>query len=401
MQYNVPYGWQFKGARLMAVFPHGSARGGSRSDGPQQIKDLRADDFYGDSHDGNDGSRGSHDTTRNTRTYTLPTFAEATDASEAMRERRADRNKSIAMRVLAAVLILTALGIGMFPRVLQYRSARELASTSARSEKRVAGWPYPQADEAFAAAREYNKRLAKSGQPVIGEAKDPLAELYDDPQNAANNASADGSDDSGDSASAKDKEYQSLLDSGDGVMGAIRIPKISVNLPVYHGTSELTLASGAGHLYGSSLPVGGKNTHSVITGHRGLVEAAMFTRLDEMRVGDYFYLDVMGRTLGYKVDRITEINPDDTSKLKIVPGEDRVTLMTCTPYGVNTHRLLVSALRSAIPEEIPAEDDAAKDVRVIAGVVSAATLLVGLLLVWLLRCPWHVRRHAAWWPKRN
>ena len=401
MQYNVPYGWQFKGVRLMAVFPHGSARGGSRSDGPQQIKDLRADDFYGDSHDGNDGSRGSHDTTRNTRTYTFPTFAEATDASEAMRERRADRNKSIAMRVLAAVLILTALGIGMFPRVLQYRSARELASTSARSEKRVAGWPYPQADEAFAAAREYNKRLAKSGQPVIGEAKDPLAELYDDPQNAANNASADGSDNSGDSASAKDKEYQSLLDSGDGVMGAIRIPKISVNLPVYHGTSEQTLASGAGHLYGSSLPVGGKDTHAVITGHRGLVEASMFTRLDEMRVGDYFYIDVMGHTLGYKVDRITEINPDDTSKLKIVPGEDRVTLMTCTPYGVNTHRLLVSALRSAIPEEIPAEDDAAKDVRVIAGVVSAATLLVGLLLVWLLRCPWHVRRHAAWWPKRN
>lgn len=385
----------------MAVFPHGSARVGSRSDGPQQIKDLRADDFYGDSHDGNDGSRGSHDTTRNTCTYTLPTFAEATDASEAMRERRADRNKSIAMRVLAAVLILTALGIVMFPRVLQYRSARELASTSARSEKRVAGWPYPQADEAFAAAREYNKRLAKSGQPVIGEAKDPLAELYDDPQNAANNASADGSDNSGDSASAKDKEYQSLLDSGDGVMGAIRIPKISVNLPVYHGTSELTLASGAGHLYGSSLPVGGKNTHSVITGHRGLVEAAMFTRLDEMRVGDYFYLDVMGRTLGYKVDRITEINPDDTSKLKIVPGEDRVTLMTCTPYGVNTHRLLVSALRSAIPGEIPAEADAAKDARAIGACIGGGILLSGALVVWLCHNPWRVRRHAAWWPKRG
>ena len=396
-----PMAGSSRGVRLMAVFPHGSARGGSRSDGPQQIKDLRADDFYGDSHDGNDGSRGSHDTTRNTRTYTLPTFAEATDASEAMRERRADRNKSIAMRVLAAVLILTALGIGMFPRVLQYRSARELASTSARSEKRVAGWPYPQADEAFAAAREYNKRLAKSGQPVIGEAKDPLAELYDDPQNAANNASADGSDNSGDSASAKDTEYQSLLDSGDGVMGAIRIPKISVNLPVYHGTSELTLASGAGHLYGSSLPVGGKNTHSVITGHRGLVEAAMFTRLDEMRVGDYFYLDVMGRTLGYKVDRITEINPDDTSKLKIVPGEDRVTLMTCTPYGVNTHRLLVSALRSAIPGEIPAEADAAKDARAIGACIGGGILLSGALVVWLCHNPWRVRRHAVWWPKRG
>ena len=85
--------------------------------------------------------------------------------------------------------------------------------------------------------------------------------------------------------------------------------------------------------------MGGKNTHAVITGHRGLVDAMMFTRLDEMRVGDYFYIEVMGRTLGYQVDRISVIEPNETSKLKIVPGEDRVTLMTCTPYGVNTHRL--------------------------------------------------------------
>ena len=403
-----PMAGSSRGVRLMAVFPHGSARGGSRSDGPQQIKDLRADDFYGDSHDGNDGSRGSHDTTRNTRTYVPPTFAEATDVSEEIRERRADVGRSIALRVLAAVLIFSAIGIGLFPKVLQYQSAQKLASTSARSEQSVAGWPYPQADEAFAAAGAYNKRLAKSGQPVIGEAEDPLAELYNNNQSGSSDgsgSSSTGADATGDgnkdSASSKDAEYQRLLDTGDGVMGSIRIPKISVDLPIYHGTSEQTLASGAGHLYGSSLPVGGKDTHAVITGHRGLVEASMFTRLDEMRVGDYFYIDVMGHTLGYMVDRITEIEPNDTSQLKITSGEDRVTLMTCTPYGVNTHRLLVSALRSAIPEEIPAEDDAAKDVRVIAGVVSAATLLVGLLLVWLLRCPWYVRRHAAWWPKRN
>lgn len=403
-----PMAGSSRGVRLMAVFPHGSARGGSRSDGPQQIKDLRADDFYGDSHDGNDGSRGSHDTTRNTRTYVPPTFAEATDVSEEIRERRADVGRSIALRVLAAVLIFSAIGIGLFPKVLQYQSAQKLASTSARSEQSVAGWPYPQADEAFAAARAYNKRLAKSGQPVIGEAEDPLAELYNNNQSGSSDGSGSSSTGAGatgdgnkDSASSKDAEYQRLLDTGDGVMGSIRIPKISVDLPIYHGTSEQTLASGAGHLYGSSLPVGGKDTHAVITGHRGLVEASMFTRLDEMRVGDYFYIDVMGHTLGYMVDRITEIEPNDTSQLKITSGEDRVTLMTCTPYGVNTHRLLVSALRSAIPEEIPAEDDAAKDVRVIAGVVSAATLLVGLLLVWLLRCPWYVRRHAAWWPKRN
>ena len=403
-----PMAGSSRGVRLMAVFPHGSARGGSRSDGPQQIKDLRADDFYGDSHDGNDGSRGSHDTTRNTRTYVPPTFAEATDVSEEIRERRADVGRSIALRVLAAVLIFSAIGIGLFPKVLQYQSAQKLASTSARSEQSVAGWPYPQADEAFAAAGAYNKRLAESGQPVIGEAEDPLAELYNNNQSGSSDgsgSSSTGADATGDgnkdSASSKDAEYQRLLDTGDGVMGSIRIPKISVDLPIYHGTSEQTLASGAGHLYGSSLPVGGKDTHAVITGHRGLVEASMFTRLDEMRVGDYFYIDVMGHTLGYMVDRITEIEPNDTSQLKITSGEDRVTLMTCTPYGVNTHRLLVSALRSAIPEEIPAEDDAAKDVRVIAGVVSAATLLVGLLLVWLLRCPWYVRRHAAWWPKRN
>ena len=320
------------------------------------------------------GSRSSG--SQDTRTYVPPTFAEAADVSEEIRERRADVGRSIALRVLAAVLIFSAIGIGLFPKVLQYQSAQKLASTSARSEQSVAGWPYPQADEAFAAAGAYNKRLAESGQPATGDGNK-------------------------DSASSKDAEYQRLLDTGDGVMGSIRIPKISVDLPIYHGTSEQTLASGAGHLYGSSLPVGGKDTHAVITGHRGLVEASMFTRLDEMRVGDYFYIDVMGHTLGYMVDRITEIEPNDTSQLKITSGEDRVTLMTCTPYGVNTHRLLVSALRSAIPEEIPAEDDAAKDVRVIAGVVSAATLLVGLLLVWLLRCPWYVRRHAAWWPKRN
>ena len=210
-----------------------------------------------------------------------------------------------------------------------------------------------------------------------------------------------GADTGSASASSTDAEYQSLLDSGGGVMGTIRIPKISVRLPIYHGTSESALASGAGHLYGSSLPVGGKSTHAVLTGHRGLVEAAMFTRLDEMRVGDYFYIEVMGRTLGYQVDRITVIEPNDTSQLKIVPGEDRVTLMTCTPYGVNTHRLLVSATRSAIPDEIPAENDAVKDARTIGVIAGVATLVLGTLLVWLRRRPWHIRRHAAWWPKRG
>ena len=113
------------------------------------------------------------------------------------------------------------------------------------------------------------------------------------------------------------------------------------------------------------------------------------------------YIKVMDETLGYEVDRISVIEPDDVSRLKIVPGEDRLTLMTCTPYGVNTHRLLVSAVRSAIPGVVPEERNAAKDARTIAIAAAVATLLLGLLLVWLCRRPWHIRRHAAWWPKRG
>lgn len=358
-------------------------------------------------------------------------FAEAIDVDDEMRQRRRARGTMLAMRAVAALLIVAAVCIGGFPAMLQYWSARDLSETSVRSAQTVAGWPYPQADDAFAAAQDYNKWLAESGQPILGEAKDPFADVRggsrasvsdsaesdnqvgesgsqmsdsgesDNQSGADTGADAGSTDASSASASSADAEYQSLLDSGGGVMGTIRIPKISVKLPIYHGTSESALASGAGHLYGSSLPVGGRNTHTVLTGHRGLVEAAMFTRLDEMRVGDYFYIEVMGRTLGYQVDRITVIEPNDTSQLKIVPGEDRVTLMTCTPYGVNTHRLLVSATRSAIPDEIPAENDAVKDARTIGVIAGIATLVVGALLVWLRRKPWHIRRHAAWWPKRG
>ena len=349
-------------------------------------------------------------------------FAEAIDVDDEMRQRRRARGTMLAMRAVAALLIVAAVCIGGFPAMLQYWSARDLSETSVRSAQTVAGWPYPQADDAFAAAQDYNKWLAESGQPILGEAKDPFADVRggsrasvsdsaeSDNQvgesgsqmsDSAESDNQSGADASSASASSADAEYQGLLDSGGGVMGTIRIPKISVKLPIYHGTSESALASGAGHLYGSSLPVGGRNTHTVLTGHRGLVEAAMFTRLDEMRVGDYFYIEVMGRTLGYQVDRITVIEPNDTSQLKIVPGEDRVTLMTCTPYGVNTHRLLVSATRSAIPDEIPAENDAVKDARTIGVIAGVATLVLGMLLVWLRRRPWHIRRHAAWWPKRG
>lgn len=273
----------------------------------------------------------------------VPTpFDEVIDISDLVAERRRLQRNLWAMRIITIVLLIAAIAVACFPLALQFESDRNLAATTATTAKEVAGWPYPQAEDKLTAARAYNKKLAESGQPILGEAVDPFA------------AAQGGSQASGeDSASKKDKEYQSLLNTGNGVMGTIKVPKQSINLPFYHGTSEEALASGAGHLYGTSLPVGGKSTHSVITGHRGLVEALMFTRLDEVKEGDFFYIEVMGETLGYKVDRISVILPDDTSKLKIVPGEDRVTLMTCTPYGVNTHRLLISGHRVAIPMPAP------------------------------------------------
>lgn len=267
------------------------------------------------------------------------------------------RNRSLLGRkllsILSVVLVVSGLVVISVPVILQSRSAGEQSTMSDRLEETVAGWPYPQAENELKDARAYNRDLASHGQYVLGEAKDPFTQTK---------------------GSVSDKRYLSMLDAGEGVMGSVDIPRIRVNLPIYHGTSESTLELGAGHLYGSSLPVGGKGTHAVITGHRGLIKALMFTRLDELKKGDSFYIKVMGETLGYKVDRVSVIEPSDVSKLKIVEGEDRVTLMTCTPYGVNTHRLLVSGLRAAIPDEIPDESQVVDPRPIPLSVVSAYVL---------------------------
>ena len=128
-------------------------------------------------------------------------------------------------------------------------------------------------------------------------------------------------------------------------MGYIEIPKIDIKLPIYHGTSELVLNNGIGHLEGTSLPIGGKSTHSVLTGHRGMPSSKLFTDLNQLVIGDVFYIYILDNILAYQVDKISIISPDDVSELKIIEGEDIVTLMTCTPYGVNTHRLLVRGKR--------------------------------------------------------
>ena len=149
----------------------------------------------------------------------------------------------------------------------------------------------------------------------------------------------------------KAQDYKEVLNiTNDGIMAYIEIPKISVYLPIYHGTSEEVLQKGVGHIESTSLPIGGTSTHSVLTGHTGLPSAELFTKIDELVVGDFFYIHVLDQLLTYVIYETKVILPDEIDELQITNGEDYITLVTCTPYGVNTHRLLVKAKRSEYME---------------------------------------------------
>lgn len=322
--------------------------------------------------------------------FTAVPFDEVLRLRAACMRRRTIMRQLRVLKTVIVLLAVAALAVGLYPTVVQLQSARRLQSVAVSSEQDVASWPADKVDQVLAAARDYNARLAQSGQPQLGEGADPFT--TSDGQSA--DAGGAGAGAGGADSSAAD--YESQLAGSGGVMGTVRVPKISVELPIYHGTSDAALASGAGHLYGTSLPVGGPSTHAVITGHRGLATAQMFTRLNEIEIGDYLYITVMDRTLAYEVDSIDVIDPTDSSRLRIVPGQDRLTLMTCTPYGVNTHRLLVSGHRVPYPANAP-EPSAVADVRrelhVIWAVLTACTVLA--FMAERRRSRWMPRRHAA------
>lgn len=171
------------------------------------------------------------------------------------------------------------------------------------------------------------------------------------------------------------EEYNALLNvGGNEVMGYIEIPSINVSLPIYHGTDEGVLAVGVGHLEWTSLPVGGESTHCVLSGHRGLPSARLFTDLDQLKEGDYFMLNILDETLTYEVDQIRIVEPEEVDKLTIIEGRDLCTLVTCTPYGVNSHRLLVRGHRVDNLEE-------AVTVRVTADAVEVEPLIVASILL--------------------
>ena len=158
-------------------------------------------------------------------------------------------------------------------------------------------------------------------------------------------------------ASEEDKTYMDALNiAGDEVMGIVEIPKINIKLPIYHTTDEEVLKQAAGHLEGSSLPVGGKSTHAVISAHRGLPSASLFTDLDQLKKGDHFLIHVLNETLCYEVDKISVVKPEETSSLAVEEKQDLVTLLTCTPYGVNTERLLVRGHRVPYVEQEVADE---------------------------------------------
>lgn len=331
--------------------------------------------------------------------FTAVPFDEVLRLRAACMRRRTIMRQLRVLKTVIVLLAVAALTVGLYPTVVQLQSARRLQSVAVSSEQDVASWPADKMDQVLAAARDYNARLAQSGQPQLGEGADPFTASDGQSGDAGAAGDGDAGDGDGSAASGADSsaaDYESQLAGSGGVMGTVRVPKISVELPIYHGTSDAALASGAGHLYGTSLPVGGPSTHAVITGHRGLATAQMFTRLNEIEIGDYLYITVLDRTLAYEVDSIDVIDPTDSSRLRIVPGQDRLTLMTCTPYGVNTHRLLVSGHRAPYPADAP-EPSAVADVRrelhVMWAVLAACTVLA--FMAERRRSRWIPRRHAA------
>ena len=219
---------------------------------------------------------------------------------------------------LCILFLLLALGVTLYPLISNIVGERYRSMVESRYDKAVEQLDTMELIAEKERAVAYNKTLQGGTENTFS--REALAEA--------------------------EESYWHLLNvRGDGIMGYVQIPKIGVELPIYHGTAEETLDKGVGHLLGTSLPVGGVGTHSVLTGHSGLAGTRMFSDLDQLKVGDVFYVRVLDETHAYMILDINTVLPEDTSKLEIDPQRESVTLVTCTPFGVNTHRLLVRGER--------------------------------------------------------
>ena len=278
--------------------------------------------------------------------------------------------KKTVMISIAALLFLVALGLTLYPLIANRYSQRHQSQIHTAYQELVDKTDHEAIAAEKAKAIAYNESILPGTQETDAFSQEALLGAAE--------------------------EYADLLNlAGDGIMGYVIIPAIGVNLPIYHGTGDATLEKGVGHLLGSSLPVGGESTHTVLTAHSGMASQRMFSDLDLLKTGDVFYLDVLGERMAYQVDQIKTVLPYDTTYLGILGGADHCTLVTCTPFGVNTHRLLVRGVRipyeeaeviveETTPEELPEstwEQEYMNGIYIAIGIV----VLVGLiaLAVWL------------------
>ncbi|MCK6161200.1 class C sortase [Corynebacterium simulans] len=267
-----------------------------------------------------------------------------------MKGKRRRNPRGVIYLVLAMLVFLSPVVLTHYKNVEQHRIAENYS-------RGVDKLPEREREEAFAEAQAYNAQLPEVGAP------DPWV-------NGVDTSSPD---------------YQRYLDTLHqiGAMARVRVPSVGIDLPVYHGTSTDVLAHGVGHLYGTALPVGGEGNHAVLTGHTGLATLTMFDNLTHIKVGDVFTVEVMGKTMAYKVDQIETVLPDQVEALRADEGRDLLTLVTCTPYGINSHRLLVRGERTELPAELDQSYHSPWQPWMIAAIF-IATLVLLYLLWWFL-----------------
>ncbi len=264
----------------------------------------------------------------------------------------AKRRRGDVVSIIIVIIGLVGLGLMAYPSFSDWWNSMHQSYAIANYDQAVVEMNTEELEKTIADAEKYNKKLAKTGMRFA--------------------------------MSEKERErYNSLLNvTGNGMMGYIDIPKIDVTLPIYHGTSDAVLQVAIGHIEGSSLPVGGKGTHCCVSGHRGLPSARLFSDLDALAVGDLFSLTVLNKTTTYEVDQVRIVLPTDVNDLAIDRDQDYVTLITCTPYGINTHRLLVRGRRTSNPVDAVLADAIQIDTRAISLALGVPALIISL--VWFM-----------------
>lgn len=263
--------------------------------------------------------------------------------------------------IFFTLLFLIGFGIMLYPVVSNALSQISYNETISSYEQSVSDENSSLYQSMIQEAVNYNEKLTTSS----------IVDVFSDPE------------------ITNSEEYMDILNlNRDGVMGYISIPKIDIKIPIYHGTSSEVLSKGVGHLEGSSFPVGGESTHAILSAHRGLPSARLFTDLDQLEVGDKFYIYILDQVYTYQVDQVLVIEPSETEALQIQDGKDLVTLVTCTPYGVNTHRLLVRGERVEELAEQVIESESYRDLTIndyvlYIGLFGAIVLvLVTIIIVW-------------------